>query len=742
LQDLEDALVSNPTNASLQNELTNLISSCESALNELSGRVDKFNCLPLQSQRTWDRLSWGQEDESNLRGRLGSLPQEFEAFYKRLRESPTAQIDRALQLLAKEVSNGRHGTSTATSTATSLSTVAANPNDHVTWEQITRDLGDLGVAEKMVADHRDFIIDWILRAINDGVLTDEKMPVEPVAIPIPLSPPPQSLPSQSLSSQSLPPQSLPPESLPPQSPPSPSPPSPSPPSPSPPSPSPPPVPPKTLVLPKATPSAYTQLNAPLFLTVEPQHRPSVNPPSHWPVSVLNQFSTINMDGSPPIDPDPAESNILRNAQRICFHWNGREWKHARENIQAQIACVERGETVNISGVPQQPNARILKYLLGISYSLSGDFIKARDIFESMLLGANMQQLAFDDGDIAAARWLGETCIMLNQLVDASLAWAISYYGTLFKNPPQPPGSLRDKHMLEDLRLLNTSTGGLHALKNAFTKTNRDASTILSNLSSTLKFQVVNTVLEVIAQYDKPGYTARRLPPIISIAEGFLTQPLVGHKSWPLPQDPFFRVDSSIDLLYALSRPRAPINTTAISSISLGKSKRLTYVTKNSINWLVETIRYALNTFAVEWKIRSSEYLVRFSQTHDRIAYYDCFAIQFHKLSFRTLYGFKLSGSTYSTRQFTHGPTANQVDENARKEKLRTELAGRLKEYVKQAEIDHANGKWPPEEVIPPRAPPSRAAFEMDSEPVHRSELGDQSELVHELMSYEIAELPG
>lgn len=735
-------------------------------------------------------MSWGQEDESNLRGRLKKLPQELQDFYWRLREAPTAQLERALQLLAKEVSNGRH----ETSTATSLSTAAVHPDDNIRWEQITRDLGDLGVTEQMVNEHREFIVDWILRAINDGVLTDEKDAVIAEATAVSLAPVPQTLVPHPMVAPSLPSTSSPPplsvassspppesqtlpttysssdrysiptrsHSLPapagassstqPQSPTSPA----------------PPPPPKDsahapsdyvtdakppLPEPPATSEYPPDTKEPLYPPEEPVQPPSAVSPlssnSYRRTSVLNQFSTINMDAAlPPVDTDPAESNIVKNAQKICFHWNGREWKHARENIQAQIACIERGETVLIDGVPQQPNVRILRHLLGINYSLSGEYTKARDVFESLLLGSNLQQLVFDDGDIAAARWLGETCIMLNQLNNAALAWAISYYGLLFKNPPQPPGSRRDRDMLEDLRLLNLRAGGLLSLKVAFTKTNRDASTILMSLSSSQKFTVVSSVLDVIGQYDKGGYTRRRLPPIVSIAEGWLTQPLVAHQSWPLPQDPFFRVESSIELLFALSRPHAPVNTSAINTISLGKSKTLTYVTKNGINWLVEAIRYGLNSFAVEWKIRASEYLLRFTEMHDRIAYYHCFAVQFHKLSFRNVYGFKVESSTWATRQFTQGASSNQVDEAARKEKLRAELAQKLKEYIKQAEIDHAAGKWPPKEIIRPKPAPrpmTPTAIEMDTARVdrtaERAELGD-GEPVHELMSYEIAELPG
>jgi hypothetical protein len=688
LQDIEDVLAKNPTTSSVDAQLQKLIDRCASALNDLSDLVDKFNNLPLQSQRTWDRLNWGQDGEEDLRERLSGLAQQLTDFYKRLRESPTAQLDRALQLLAKEVSNGRH----ETSTATSLSTTAVDPGDEAGWGQIVRDLGDMGVEEKVVNEYKVFIIDWILRAINDGVLTDEKIPVEPETIATPLSP-----------------------------------------------------------------STH-------YLTVEPQLRPSVSPPALHPAvstDVLNRFASIDNDEPPsPMEPEPAESNILWNAQRINYHWNRREWKQARENIEAQIGCVERGEFVDVSGFPQQPDVRILRHLLGICYSLTGDFIKAREAFESVLSGEDIQRLVFDDGDIAAARWLGETCIMSNQVLNASLAWAIAYYGMLLKHPPQMPGNHSTNAMLEDVRLLNMRISGLNILKNAFVNSNRDASTILGNLAGTNKFKVVTTALEALASYQRREFGPRRLPQNIQIAEGFLIQPLVSQKSWPLPQDPFFCVESSIELLYALSRPRMPLLTTAIPAVSLGNSKTLAFVTKNSVEWLVEVIRYALNTYAVEWKIRHGEYLLRLSQTHDRIAYYDCFVVKFRKLSFRSLYGFKLSESKYATRHFTslfrfredgqQGRIATQVDEQARKERTRSELSERLKDYVKQAEIDLTNGKWPPVEV-----PTARAPYEVDSIPVLLSEMGDQQvalELsgqsvvrrkpVREPMSYEIAELPG
>jgi hypothetical protein len=424
--------------------------------------------------------------------------------------------------------------------------------------------------------------------------------------------------------------------------------------------------------------------------------------------------------------------------------------------------VQRGEIVDISGFPQQPDERILKHLLGVCYSLSGDFLQARTTFEGVLQASNLNQLALDDGDIAAARWLGETCIMTNQVLNASLAWAIAYYGTIVKHPPHIPGNKDHQHILDDLRILNARTSGLNILSNAFSKTNRDASTILKNMAGTTKFTIITTTLEAFKMYPQVHSEPRRLDQNINIAEGFLIQPLVSQKSWPFPQDPFFRAKTGIELLFTLSRPRAALNTGSITSTSLGQSKSLVYVTKNSIDWLVEAIRYALNTYAIEWKIRFGEYLLRLSQTHERIAYYDTFVIKFRKLPFRNTYGFKIvdSAGAFTTRAFTtrwQGEASAHIqhmDEVARRAKIREELAERLKEYIQQAEVDHARGDWPPQEIEDPNA---RGPLEIDSNAIQPNEMGDRRgnawempgqgvvrrKPVHEPMSYEmVAELPG
>jgi len=628
-----------------QTELVENVQACNQALNNANALLDKYNGLSAQSKMTWDRLSWDQEGARDVETSLKQTIARLSAFYDSLKNSPQAKIEKALEQLADEISSGRHETGSVTSLST-----ASDYDDDSGWVQVIRDLGNLGIEENIASEYRSFIVDWILRAINSGVLS-EKIPVE-------------ETPEQKIA---LPP------------------------------PIPPKVPSPHSAAPLASPSAQYY----------PQQANSFNNIPNLRLAVSHDGFAherhVSMDEPPsPIEPEPMESNIVWTAQRIVEAWGKREWSQVQNHIQQQINAVHRGEYVEIGGFPAQPDLRILSHLLGVSYSFSGDFLKAKEIFESVLQGVYVQGLPMDDGDIASARWLGETCIYLNQPLNAVLAWAIAHHGLLNKYPSHPQSNSFSYQMLEDLRFLNQRTNGLNALRNSVVKTNRDASTILPRMRGTDKFQIVLTAIESVAVFQMRTFSSARPSQAISIAEGFLIQPLVAQNSWPLPQDPFFETISSITLLSVLSRPKQDFAFNTVSTTSLGGSKHLTYVTKQPLKWLVEAVRFALNTYAIEWKVQGSMYLLRLSQTHERLAYYDCFGVRFRKLSFRSTYGIKITDPMYTTRVFNRNtldlnvPAREKTDETQRKLTIRNELADRLKGYLEQAEKDVLAGKpWPP-----------------------------------------------
>jgi hypothetical protein len=298
----------------------------------------------------WDQ-SAAKEISSGLKGNISTVT----SFYKSLVESPQAKIERALKQLADDVSSGRH----ETTSVASLSTVS-DFDDDSGWIQIVHDLNDLGVPEAEVHTYKTFIIDWIRRAINSGALT-EKIPVEQTSKEkvVALEPPPlpPKIPSPSYSG----PQS---------------------------------------VLPPV--DYQSQLARPVtdYHSHERSSSHDNGPSLRLSVSqaVLTHERAASMDEPPsPIEPDPSDSNILWTAQRIVEHWEQREWSRARALLEDQIRAVEEGRYVEINGSPVQPDLRILKHLLGVNYSWSGDFLKAKEAFESVIQGVYVQGLPIDEG---------------------------------------------------------------------------------------------------------------------------------------------------------------------------------------------------------------------------------------------------------------------------------------------------------------------------------------------------------
>ena len=57
------------------------------ALQDLEERLDKYNSLPLQSKRTWDRLQWDQNEGSDIFVTIQESVHGLTVFYKSLSQS-------------------------------------------------------------------------------------------------------------------------------------------------------------------------------------------------------------------------------------------------------------------------------------------------------------------------------------------------------------------------------------------------------------------------------------------------------------------------------------------------------------------------------------------------------------------------------------------------------------------------------------------------------------------------------
>ena len=627
-------------------------------------------------------MGWEQQEGGDVRSRLTSIVEEFSTFYDSLSTSSQVQVEQALEQLAAEIRNGR---ADAASVVTLGTSEGHNTSEDFGWTQVVRDLEDLGISKTIAAENRAFIVEWITRAVNLGWL-DEKIPMMEVS----------GTPMESSSS------------------------------------------------PIAPPPLSNNFQNPNLQHLSPMSVSAPRIPVHdipWNKDLRVDESLVD-DGPPsPIEPEELERNIVWTAQRIVKHWNERNWSAARKFLEEQVKAVERGQTITMNSRKVAPDVRILKHLIGVSYSYQGDFIMAKEFFESVVQGIYVSGMPLDDGDIAAARWLGETCIHLNQPVNASLALAIAFCGLLSKfghrNLPH--------RALKELQHLNHVTGGLSILKNTFVQGNRDSSTIFTRMAISDKYQVVLSAIQQITSlpyttYADNGNYRKASSNNITIAEGFLIQPLVSQASWPIPHDPYFRARNAINLLSLLCKRKSSFPDDQVQQTigGLNSSKTLIFTTKQSIEWLVNTVGLALGTYSIDWKISGPRILCRLSHTHKRIAFYECYAIDFRKLPFRNTYGVKISESIHSTRsfvpplQFVNGEEEEQTvvteDDFNRVRVIKQELGDRLRSFLVEAEKAKLEGrKFPPDTLFPPKPP---------------YELGGQSmPMGAELQAFPIIEMP-
>ncbi|KAH0534140.1 hypothetical protein FGG08_007266 [Glutinoglossum americanum] len=115
---------------------------CREVLQDLERLLLRYESLGTQSQRTWDRMKWG---------------------------SSQARIEAKLDKLVNEIRAGKRSSTVVSShTIESLSKY-----DQAAWRQLRKELEDMGISVAVLNEHRQFITDWLKKAIEDGVLQEQ-----------------------------------------------------------------------------------------------------------------------------------------------------------------------------------------------------------------------------------------------------------------------------------------------------------------------------------------------------------------------------------------------------------------------------------------------------------------------------------------------------------------------------------------------------------------------------------------
>jgi hypothetical protein len=452
-----------------------------------------------------------------------------------------------------------------------------------------------------------------------------------------------------------------------------------------------------------------------------------------------------MEEDPP-SPIQEEFDLIGNAKCIVEAWNEHSWVMACELLEKQIEAVANGTyMLHENGEPAQPNLKFLRHLQGVSCSLAGNFNEAELIFKKILKRTHFEPP--DAITVAAARWLGDNCIVTNRAWNAAMAWSVGLFAAV------PLAGIHDPYtytLMDDLKYLNQLTSSSSLLKTRLSLQGKDLTSVFNDAPREWKSAVLIRTQEYIRQGNLvPRPPTQDLIVNVVLDEQMLTRPINNQFLLPYATDPTFRSIPAINLLAALSQPKRIIQPSAIRSTPLSTpSKSLFFKTRRGATWLVENVRACLNAYAIEFKITTSTTIVlRLSQTHARIAYYQCFALHFHKISLRSTYGLRLSEVLYTTRTFGRVGVGPQAALLANGEGLpsadavRAELMERLSSYL--TERDENGGLPLPDDGLLLASPLQRGMpelmsslengrFELAADPTMPAELMGSFQLPAEL----------
>ena len=637
-------------------QLVDAYDPCVGVLLELDKLLIHYTSLNTKSKRAWDRLKWDPEQSRSLRERLASSVAMLNAFYTSLIHDNQVLILEALERLEGDYKGGHREESIASiELITSNTSQQEEDNSDAAWAQIIRDLEDVGISHEVAVTYHDFVIDWFIKAVNEGRLLEDRKESESFdstrpssSLALDMESMSTSLAVTSLSDKSdLPPIESWSKSLPDI------------------------VPlhrsdssnaPEPLHISVPFADVHKELHLPNAFTSAPEPvqvlSPSTRADEAFPVSYQRNlpvqpaiFTTEGLECVQPL----ASFDISQRAQQILSAWTKREFAAAAKLLEDELAAVEQG-FVAPSGL--QPDRRILRHFVGVCASFSGDLTKAKYFFESAFNGIYLSK-NLDDGDIAAARWLGDTCLQLREFHNAQLAWSVALEGSIRRYGSSHEST---RHIAQEMYKMDEWTWAFSKINDQFLA-NVDPTDIFSNAHAFEKSDLVQAIQAYIHELQPRWSQNRSHRPTSQLrarsrvdlvpGEGFLTGPLVSLGAWPLQWDSTFSPMGVYQMEWHMNiaPPSIALVKRSLRTYSLGDSKKLDYVTRNNSTWLIETVKAILSELGVEHAEHPDENTIVCCLDKDRegFAFSEGIFISFWKLQFRHVYGLKVSDARWSTR---------------------------------------------------------------------------------------------
>lgn len=694
--------------ASKQQQLLDAYGPCIEVLEELDKLLLHYNGLDTKTKRAWDRLTFDPDTLQQLRERLVASVAMLNTFYTSLLHDVQVQILEALERLERDYRGGHREESIASIERLTLATPEEDSeSDDEAWRQIIRDLEDVGISPQQAFRYRDVIVDWLITAVNEGRLVEVRPEHDAVSslsqdleTQLPeieagesftgLDPPTiASSPAETRLPRSL--RTPPPPSIPR-----------------------PPIPPSHV---SATASVTSRVDSVASLPTMPQdvdsdhsslyadpERPSPPTPSvrsntsgvsRPPVPHMgNSLQTspqgppaVPLQQAPPVPVLPLDSEMPPSyfdkgitllvdmnwtAHQTVAAWTRRDFVTAERHLQDQLAAVERGQT-SASGA--SPDPRILKHLLAACASLTGKFPKAKQLFESVFQGSLLARPDFDEGDIAAARWLGDICLHTQEHVNALLAYSVAYEGSVARFGAT---SDRTRRVAMEIILLDHWLWGFKRIEGSLSL-NLDPTSIFASADVVEKNKLLMNVKKSVYElarststipasapsWGRPSYSIGPRPRYeMRLSEGFLLNPLLSLSTWPLPWDPLFSPTDTVQLDRYMNTVRfaknlaRPLHDRQLPTNSLGDSKRLHFLTKRGSRWLINAVERGLDEMGIAHAQHCFETSIVccLNQQREGIACSEGVEIRLSKLPFRDVHGIKVTDVRWATRRIGSGPS--------------------------------------------------------------------------------------
>jgi len=370
---------------------------------------------------------------------------------------------------------------------------------------------------------------------------------------------------------------------------------------------------------------------------------------------FNEWYGSQEDGSEVTDVDELRLNV------IVHFWNRCEWAQVESYLNGYLeSLVEQGD---------KHRMRRVRHLLGVCATFQGQWNKAVELFLAVLRAPIVDVSALDDGDCAAAYWLGDIYALRNQRTEALLCYCIAERSSLFLDPREPTlcecmyaeqtairlGSPKHEFKLKwnleafafsnGQSILDANIVTARAAKDLFESEPRRARGLMQYGASAPPFPL-----------DQHKSRSRCLTTLQSGNQhGIYHRLKIAHAAfhpfspWPMMYDPFFAMGNvqhgrlliyECDLLAVFnSNPNAKLPKQ--SSLSLSK---IDCFSSNDLNWLIKTIRECLTMLEMEWSevtnVEGTWFVVRyhFIQAKIAVTHYFSIALFRQSLKLKSAYG--------------------------------------------------------------------------------------------------------